>query len=590
MVRGRGTVAACVLSLVACTQPVPLPVTTSDSVVLRDGDDIDAIRTAYHERLRLGLGSPFRLIEIAAYDVRMDEDTRAELLSEMFERIADGETYQAVHTLPSPHQRIVEYAVAATDDPRVGELAVNLAYEVAWLEQRVTRELKYAAVCTAALLRDRALAQRDAQHLRVVARTHDLPPHALVPALRAQRVLAVEQPYYLTLDAAAQNEASRLALMFVGGVRQAAAMRGLRWPAERTTDVSSRTAERILALHRAAKKPPQSALIMAMRQSTLPFAGMDEEAFIAELARASSQAVANVAAQRGAIALRPLAQEAIGHDQVSVPSATDLFKEFGVRTTFRTDVPQAWHAYYRTQLALALADMQRVVPRLNMQALTIEFAGLDTMASHLAYHDPVARLIRLTPQSISGSLAHELGHDLDWQIARRNYGRRAAYASDYAADVAAAIARTTPREQLTIRPTEILARQFDWVVAATLAGQGRSNGMLTSVQHEWLPGHGGARPPAANVRSARAFVGMIERGVKLDGAARVAIERAILANELPVAVHAVRAIRSGVGRVPDLQTADAETKSYVETLFVAGGVMLDRMQASECGAFALKLC
>jgi hypothetical protein len=405
-------------------------------------------------------------------------------------------------------------------------------------------------------------------------------------------------------------------MLFVGGVRQAATIKGLRWPSHRTIDAAPDLAERILALHREPAQPPQSALMMMMQQSQLPFGGRDEEEFIAELAAATSPTLANVAAQRAAIALRPLAQEPVWHAEMRSPTTAALLAEFGVRVVIKDEIPQAWHPYYRARLARALGDMRSVLPKLVLEGLTIEIADIDTTATHLAFHDPGARLIRLAPRAVMGSLAHELGHDLDWQIARRSYRRQASYASDYAADVAATMERTTPWARLTMRPTEVLARQFDWVVYMMLAEQGRMNATLTSVQHEWLPGHGGARPPAANVRSATAFAGVIERAVRLDGSMSDAIKRAVLAYDVPTSVHAVRAARSGIGRLPPGVTASGETRSYIEALFVAAGVMkpaspgdyvnrttesnrnaitgwsnfLDLLESRRCSAFAITPC
>ncbi len=581
--------------LAACGEP-PEPRTSNNSVAQLATEDIDALRAAYHERLRLGLGSPFRLIEIVTQDERLDAGTRQELAAQLFERVLDGESYQAVHALPSTHQRIIEYALGATGDPRVGELAVNLAYEIAALEGSVTRELQYAASSTAALLRDRVLAQRDARHLQEWARTHDLEPLRLIPAWRAQHVFLVEQPNDFPEHLTAHEEASRLALLFIGGVRQAASIRGVNRSIERTVAIAEDDAARVLALPGRELRPPSSALIMAMRQARLPFGGRDEESFVAELGVTTLHADANVAAQRAAVALRPLAQERIWQDTVA-PSAANLLVEFGVRVVFSPEVPAAWHPHYRRVLGQALTDLRAVLPRFSTQGLTIEFAEIDTAAVHVAFHDPGRRVIRVAPHSVSGSLAHELGHDLDWQIARRSYGRRATYASDYAVDVAAAMTRTTPGERLISRPTEILAQQFEWLIYALLSAQGRMNATLTTVQHEWLPGYGGAQPPVATVQSANAFAGLIERGVRLERNERDAIERAILASNLPASVHAVRAARSGEGRFFGAVGAGPYTRAYIDAVFVAAGLMrladeaqLERGRVEDCGPFTLRPC
>ena len=96
------------------------------SGVLRNAADVAAIAAAYHERVRLGLGSPFRIIEIAARDDRFPLAERERLLHDLFARVESGDMYHAARTLPQAHQILIEHAIAATD-PRIGELAVNLA-------------------------------------------------------------------------------------------------------------------------------------------------------------------------------------------------------------------------------------------------------------------------------------------------------------------------------------------------------------------------------------------------------------------------------------------------------------------------------
>ncbi|HEY0810320.1 MAG TPA: hypothetical protein VGD49_09170, partial [Longimicrobiales bacterium] len=361
--------------LFACAQPSPdASNARADTVyVLRHDDDVHAITAAYHERLRLGLGSPFRLIEIAARDTRFTAEAREDLLRGMFERIEAGNTFQAIHTLPLAHIRVIEQAITSARDPRIGELAVTLAYDMAADDSSVTPELQYAAAATAAMLRDRALAQRDAAHVRNGARTHGLAPHALVPALRAQRVLSVEQPLLFALNDEARADANRLALMLVGGVRQATRMRGVTSQLPPASELPRDVAQRILALQRADQQPPpQSALIIAMRAAQLPFDAENEEVFVAQLADAHVNATAHVAAQRAAIALRPLAQERVWHARMQGPSSADLLVQYGVRVTFRADVPEKLRPYYRGVLDDALADMQLVLPGLNLQGLTIE--------------------------------------------------------------------------------------------------------------------------------------------------------------------------------------------------------------------------
>jgi hypothetical protein len=118
---------------------------------------VDALVRAYHERVRLGLGSPFGTMEIAAHDERLPAHAREQLLPALFERTARGDSYQIGATLPLAHYRVISSALNSAHDPRIAELAVNLACEIAVAEKTVGTATQYAATSTAALMRDRAL-------------------------------------------------------------------------------------------------------------------------------------------------------------------------------------------------------------------------------------------------------------------------------------------------------------------------------------------------------------------------------------------------------------------------------------------------
>ncbi len=297
--------------LLSACDPAPAPHSPAHTGSHPHGEaDVPALTRAYEERVRLGLGSPFRTMEIAARDERLPEDVRAELLPRLFEQIAAGETYQIGATLPIAHYRVISSALNSAHDPRIAELATNLAYEIAVAEKTVTPELQYAAASTAALLRDRALARWDAQRIRELARARDQAPHTLVPALRAARQLLVEQPLLPSMNAAAEAEAARLAMLLAGGVRQAARTPGERVAQTSISNLTDDVAEKILQLP---QQPPQSAVVIALRAAQLPFDARNEEELVAQLARASAHEHPVLAAQRVAIALRPFAQEKIWH-------------------------------------------------------------------------------------------------------------------------------------------------------------------------------------------------------------------------------------------------------------------------------------
>ena len=557
--------AAVLLPLVfACSTPRTQSISATDSTFVLHARDADAIGAAYQERVRLGLGSPFRVLEIAAYDERLAPQYRAELLAELFERIVDGKTYQIGATLPGAHYRVIEHALHSTHDPRIAELAVNLAYEIAATEKTITPEIQYAAAGTIALMRDRALARHDAQHVQRVARTHNLAPHTLVPAMRAQRALLVEQPLLAALDAQDEAAASRLALLLVGGVRQAARTPQPRSTEKDASELPRAVAERILALQRPAEHPPQSALIIAMRSAQLPFTARDEETFVAELALVGEKAT--LAAQRAALAMRVFNQETVrarGH----APDRARFFADFGITLKFRDDVPAAWQDRYAHTLFDALTDITHALPGISLRGLTIEVGEVRDGARHLAYHDPRRRVIRWAPSTGAGSLAHEIGHDLDWQIARRSYGR-----SGYASDLAGGVAGMPfpDGSHADERATEAVARQLEWVVAASLAGDGRMNGALSSVQHDWLPGHGSARAPVANSRSGGGLATFVARAGSV-GAGEPGRLGAILRGETSTSVvRGVRAVRAGEKGIAET-VSEPSVREYLMVLAHSGG-------------------
>ena len=100
--------------------------------------------------------------------------------------------------------------------------------------------------------------------------------------------------------------------------------------------------------------------------------------------------------------------------------------------TFAEEVPEHWRPYQLLNLANALAELQRLMPATALRGLTIRFAALGEGTRALAVHDPRTRVLTLPPATGAGAIAHEIAHDLDWQLSQRRYGRRASYATDRA--------------------------------------------------------------------------------------------------------------------------------------------------------------
>src|SRR5690606_8152592 len=149
-------------------------------------------------------------------------------------------------------------------------------------------------------------------------------------------------------------------------------------------------------------------------------------------------------------------------------------------------------------------------------------------------HEPSTRTLYLPPGSGAGTLAHELAHDLDWQLARKRYGARGGYATDMAIrnnrgdriasammELSASLGQPTDDAESTphlTRPAEVFARGTDWLVAAVLARDGRLGGYLTSFQDPILTGYGTTRGPDISGGAVPALIAI------LDGVAPVVEE------------------------------------------------------------------
>src|SRR5215208_2288789 len=113
-------------------------------------DTATAVSLGYLERLRLGLGSPFRLAELSLRDPRLSDSTSRRLTWAMFGRLRQGDAYDidaAVANGVGPlgrrtvsgreHLRLIERALTSASDPRAGELTVRLAYALAAGERTI---------------------------------------------------------------------------------------------------------------------------------------------------------------------------------------------------------------------------------------------------------------------------------------------------------------------------------------------------------------------------------------------------------------------------------------------------------------------
>jgi hypothetical protein len=550
----------------------------SQARVARDVALGDAVALGYLERLRLGFSSPFRLAEYALRDPRLDSTSRRQVAWALVGRALRGDGYaidagvladvgvSGPHDPPTAaawrsarHLRLIEAAVAGARDPRAGELAVRLAYALASAERTVDHNAMPRVAQVAALVRDRHAAMYDARQLLSAARGASVDPLELLATWRRERRFVVERPAAEQIGDRLEAEAMVRAPALLDSIRAIAQAAGdsadvrsleRRDPTPPSASLLTAAAADRLAAGVARYAPPQAAIITAVRHygpALLAAPGtasdaaarrafldraVNEESFAAELARlrahepdAPGTARAAVAA---AAALRAYAQEGPWFPGDPAPSIDDLRREFGVASVrFDAGVPAPWRPYYRRVLAEGLRDLRRVLPAIALEGARVRFRSGALAGGRLAMHDPGSRTIHLPIATSAGTLAHEVAHDLDWQMGRRRYGRRGSYGTDVvvreqrdplaaslrgltSARLIAPVGANRPRPPDDVRPAEVFARTLDWFVSVALAREGRMNGYLSAVQDEVLTGHVAVLPRDVGGRSAQALADVLE--------------------------------------------------------------------------------
>lgn len=498
----------------------------------------DAVALGYLERLRLGIGGAFRLMAYAMSDPRLGDSTGTRLAWAMLARLRAGDAYRVqpealdaigpsidgTEASGAAHLALIERTIASTHDPRTGELAVRLGYQLAAAEGTITRDGARIAADAAALVRDRLLAERDLRTVFERARDQKLSAPAAVLRLRAAHALQAEAPTTLGIDDVAEREGIRLA----GEVRDEIRALGPSPSdvADAPAPLDSATALRLWAL--GTRLPPVTPVVVALRvrPDAFPqFAGAreaenlvrrppNEETLVAAAALLGHDSVTRResarALLRAAEQLRAYAQETPWFPGDDAPSLAGISAALGVTVTFDSDVPERWRGYYARMLAGSVGDMTSVLGGVGFAGLRVHFGIAELPDTALAMHDPATRTIRVSIASSAGTLAHELAHDLDWQTARRLYPGAGGYGTDHAArdargrlgqsvrGLAAArladAADAAEESTWSSRPAELFARDVDWLVASALAANGRSNGYLTAVQDPVLAGYAGADP------------------------------------------------------------------------------------------------
>ena len=612
MLHRFATLATIIILATGCTSQHSTPAASTTSVTK---ERAAVLETLYAERLRLGLGGPYRLIDAAMHDERLG-DERLQVARKLLDQIDDGDLYEVgplvfvaagvASSNAVAHFDLIQTTIESAQDPRIGELAIALAYEAAARDSAVTPYVAGRAVRVAALLRDRDLAIADARRLRAAARQRAVRPEHLVRAWRDEYRFAVEQPTLAPLDAADQREAARLATLLAGGIRAAA---------EPVTGFMRRTAD---DLRRPPEIPgdagdgeavvPQSALIITLRaiRASSQAANLrvgaqhwqeffdhavDEESFVTSLGAArldvADDAVAAGITLDAAIALRPFAQERFTASRA--PSVQELRSRFGVNVSFSGAVAPAARIRVAGMLRDALVDMQTVTPSLSVHGLTFRVAPIAPNTRHLAFHDPARRIIHIDPSAVAGTIAHEIAHDLDWQMSKRKYRTKSNYATDYAASNGRVLAYAVsnlvaeralmgdPADAAVERPAEVFARRFEWYMASALALRGRSNGYLSPVQNDWITGYSSAVRPDPSPAAARSFAELLAEATRMNRSERENIVRTVV-ESTPAALYC-RAMTHAAARSPlrvaqSTAACNAQPSPFVGGPLVAAGTRL----------------
>jgi hypothetical protein len=516
--------------------------------------------------------------------------------------------------------RLIESAIRESRDPRGGEMAVRLGYALAAAEGSLSSRAPSIAAKSAALVRDRAIAQADALRLLQAAEQEETDALELVGRWRAERQFAVEQPPLGQLAVEIEREAMEVA------PRLAQALRSLTPklvgverqppPAAPVSLLSAAAAERLREMADSINMPPQTPVAIAARmyrKELLEHPAVDsvqraqrqrlvdattEERFAAEYALVRQVSPRDLAPQLSAlwaaVALRAYAQEPVWYPGTGGPSSRELEERFGLASLrFADEIPSEWRPYYRRMLESALVDLHRVLPALDLKGLHIRFGEINSADAALALHDPRARRIILPPTTAAGTIAHEVAHDLDWQVARRRYRIRGDYGSDHAvrlqqdrlavwvnnlsaASLGTFAAPNSGAEAHWRRPAEVFARNMDWFVAVSLAAEGRMNGYLSSVQDDVLTGYGTVRPPDVTGTAGNALLTILDEVAPLYPSTRDWFLRTYGTERSLTPVDLVRSVveTSLTPPVPSAAVLRAAKAEAADPLLMAGTVAL----------------
>src|SRR5262245_14743355 len=254
-----------------------------------------AIGLGYLERLRLGLGSPFRLTDEALRDPRLDQTAAPRVAWGLLARLRRGDAYVVDPTVlddagprsasgrvasGTAHVALIENAVRNATDPRAGELAVRLAYLIASAKGTVASQRVIIAGQVAALARDRELAVRDLRDLLADANEQHADVMTLLAERRALHEFRVEQPALAPLSAELQDEAMRETPALLRALDTLDRVTTTERPAAHGNLVNVYFAERLGML--GAERPPLAQVAVTLRtRARVTLRATNEETLIA---------------------------------------------------------------------------------------------------------------------------------------------------------------------------------------------------------------------------------------------------------------------------------------------------------------------
>ena len=504
-----------------------------------------AIAMAYLARLETGLGSPFRLVDLARTDPRLPIAWRTRVANALLARLVKDRG--AMRALPQAFDvaliadsgagqalvRVVDSVMALEGDSPMALDAIRIAAAQASARGVLRAGAVPLLDATALLAFDRVRARRDVERAITAASRGDGDLLQVIATWRTERRFAVERPLLADVSPSPRRIASRVPPM-LAAIEYAARTRDSLYverPLIAPMPASAANAMALLISVRTRPPQPQvrlsalDAVVVAAdrraasapRVNQMLLSATNEETLVMALATFAHDttlgpmaAAATLLASQG---MRTLSQEAPFHPGTLMLKPEMVAARLGLASlTFGRDVPASWQPYYAREFASAVDALRTVFPRASFVGLNVRI-GDRVLSGALAVHDPRSRTLTLPLATGFGAVGHELMHDLDWQSARDYAGREGTYATDNAwrgartQPIAAPLARlaefvpvgfTTAAYAVEARrPAELLARGADWFLAAALARQGRMNGALSAVQDGWIRGYASAAGPDA---------------------------------------------------------------------------------------------